>query len=114
MSPLGKYSQSVAAVVAILLIVSAIAHRFVAGVGDEWLDGLAQVAIGAVFGASAATAVNGGAIKAAHRRLDLVGAPPGAVVYQDHPEQQPTIVVAPPPSAAHPANPESAGEGPSL
>lgn len=86
MSPLGKYSQSVAAVVAVLVVASAIAMRFL-GEGDPWLESLAALALGAIFGASAATAVNGQAINAAHRRLDLISAPPGQAL-QDHPEDQ--------------------------
>lgn len=86
MSPLGKYSQQVAAIVAVLVILAAVAARFFVG-GDPWLEDLAMIAIGAVFGASAATAVNGGAIKAAHRRLDLISAPPGQI-YEDHPDEQ--------------------------
>lgn len=73
--PLGRYSESVAAVVALLVIAAAIAARFV-GKSDNFLDSLALIAIGAVFGATAATHVNGGKIEAAHRRLDIIAAPP--------------------------------------
>jgi hypothetical protein len=79
--PLGKYSQAVAAVLATIIIVAAIGVRIVgAFVGNipptPFLDNIALIAMGAVFGASAATAVNGNAIQAAHRRLDEIAAPP--------------------------------------
>lgn len=79
--PLGRYSQAVAAVLATIIIVSAIAVRvigvFVGNIAPTpFLDNLALIAMGAVFGASAATSVNGGAIQAAHRRLDEIAAPP--------------------------------------
>jgi hypothetical protein len=75
--PLGKYSQSVAAVVAIGVIAAAIALRFM-GISDPFIDNIALIAIGAVFGAAASTSVNGGAIAAAHRRLDEIAAPPAS------------------------------------
>lgn len=79
--PLGKYSQAVAAILATVIIVSAIALRIIAAITgvpipSPFLDNLALIAMGAVFGASAATAVNGNAIQAAHRRLDEIAAPP--------------------------------------
>lgn len=79
--PLGKYSQIVAAVLATFIIVAAVTVRLinvVTGVGIEspFLDNLALIAMGAVFGAAASTSVNGGAIQAAHRRLDEIAAPP--------------------------------------
>ncbi len=79
--PLGKYSQAVAAVLATIIVISAIAVRVITaltghGLPTPFLDNLALIAMGAVFGASAATAVNGNAINAAHRRLDEIAAPP--------------------------------------
>jgi len=73
--PLGKYSQAVAAVVAIGVIAAAIVLRFI-GQSDPFIDNIALIAIGAVFGAAASTSVNGNSIQSAHRRLDLIAAPP--------------------------------------
>ena len=91
--PLGKYSQMVAAGLATFIIVAAVTVRILAqftGVHIEspFLDNLALIAMGAVFGAAASTSVNGNKIEAAHRRLDLVSAPP-ADALQAHPENQP-------------------------
>jgi hypothetical protein len=79
--PLGKHSQLVAAVVALAIILAQIsvwtAQAFGLAVAPP--TGLEQafyVAIGAVFGAAATTAVNGQTIEAAHRRLDRIAAPP--------------------------------------
>lgn len=90
--PLGKYSQTVAAVLATVIIVAAIAVRvvgaFVGGIPPTpFLDNLALIAMGAVFGAAASTAVNGTKIESAHRRLDLIAAPPAGVL-ERHPEEQ--------------------------
>jgi hypothetical protein len=73
--PLGKYSQSVAATVAVSVIAAAILARFV-GEADSFIDNMALIAMGAVFGAAASTAVNGDKVEAAHRRLDIIAAPP--------------------------------------
>lgn len=91
--PLGKYSQAVASVLATFIIVSAVAVRIITqftgiGIDTPFLDNLALIAMGAVFGAAASTSVNGNKIEAAHRRLDLVSAPP-ADWMQAHPESQP-------------------------
>lgn len=79
MNPLGKYSQLVAAAVAIATIGAAIAmHGF--GVADGFVDTLAGIAFGAIFGASASAAVTNGALgrdlRALHERLDSTGSPP--------------------------------------
>lgn len=79
--PLGKYSQIVAAVLASFIIISAVATRIIGAftgvlIATPFLDNLALIAMGAVFGAAASTAVNGNAIQAAHRRLDEIAAPP--------------------------------------
>lgn len=72
--PLGKYSQQVAAVVAIGVIFAAILMRFL-HLADPFIDNIALIAVGAVFGAAASTSVNGAKIEAAHRRLDIIAAP---------------------------------------
>jgi hypothetical protein len=73
--PLGKYSQQVAALVAVGVIASAIGLRFV-GTADPFIDNIALIAVGAVFGAAASTSVNGQKLEAAHKRLDIISAPP--------------------------------------
>lgn len=90
--PLGKYSQIVAAGLASLIIIAAISVRIIgAFVGTvpatPFLDNLALIAMGAVFGAAASTSVNGSKIEAAHSRLDLIAAPPAGIV-ERHPEEQ--------------------------
>lgn len=90
--PLGKYSQAVAALLATVIILTALAVRiigaFIGGLPDTtFLDNLALIAMGAVFGAAASTAVNGGKIEAAHRRLDLIAAPSAGII-ERHPEEQ--------------------------
>lgn len=94
--PLGKYSQIVAAVLATVIILAAIATRIIAAftgvlIQTPFLDNLALIAMGAVFGAAASTSVNGQKIEAAHRRLDLISAPPGDAL-QTHPESQPPVL----------------------
>lgn len=90
--PLGKYSQIVAAVLATFIIVAAISVRIIAAftgvlLQTPFLDNLALIAMGAVFGAAASTSVNGYKVEAAHRRLDLISAPPADLV-EKHPELQ--------------------------
>lgn len=76
MNPLGKYSQVVAAAVAIATIFAAIGMHGL-GVADAFVDTLAGIAFGAIFGASASAAVTNGALgrdlKALHERFDSVG-----------------------------------------
>lgn len=77
-SPLGRYSDAVAAIVAVLIVVSAIlAHLQLVAVADTaWLDTSAGLAIGVILGQRATT--NGAAkvAAAAHKRLDEIHAPP--------------------------------------
>lgn len=73
-SPLGKYSDIVAAIVAVMLVLAALAaHTGVASVADSaWLDTSAGLAIGVVLGQRVTT--NGAAkvAQAAHDRLDVL------------------------------------------
>lgn len=72
----------VAAVLATFIIVAAVVLRIIVAITGNinlafpFVDNLALIAMGAVFGAAASTSVNGGAIQAAHRRLDEIAAPP--------------------------------------
>jgi hypothetical protein len=72
--PLGKYSQQVAALVAIGVIGASISMRFI-GISDSFIDNISLIAVGAVFGAAASTSVNGAKLEAAHKRLDIISAP---------------------------------------
>lgn len=86
--PLGKYSQVVAALIAIGTIGTAlIMHAAIVILGlsvpegrTAFVDNAALIALGAVFGAVAA--VNGvkPSITAAHKRLDSIHAPPAEAV----------------------------------
>lgn len=96
MGPLGKYSQTVAAILASIIIVAAVTVKVVQGItGDSiatpFLDNLALIAMGAVFGAAASTSVNGHTIEAAHRRLDTIAAPPAG--YLEAAQHSPTTGV---------------------
>ena len=77
-SPLGKYSQVVAAIVAVATIGAALVIHAMGG-GDTFVDSLALIAIGAIFGASASTAATNGSLgrqlAALHARLDAAGVP---------------------------------------
>jgi len=80
-SPLGKYGELVAAIVAILLVVAWLGAEFAAAIGfasppDAAVASAAALAIGVILGQRATT--NGAAkiAAAAHKRLDAIGAPP--------------------------------------
>ena len=83
-SPLGKYAAPVAALSALGIIGAWIAVEIAAALSGgtiaapAGLKEVALIAIGAVFGS--AVAVNGykAPLTAAHKRLDLIGAPPAA------------------------------------
>jgi hypothetical protein len=91
-SPLGKYAQGIAALVSIMAIGGAIALHAV-GQADPFVDSIALLAVGAIFGASAA--VNGTKeplrvaqvlAEDAAKRLDALGAAPTPLrrYEQDH------------------------------
>lgn len=90
MSPLGRYSQEVAAGLAVFIVVAWILSTIGAGAGmipsePPGLRDVAMIAVGAVFGAAAA--VNGvkGDINAANRRLDAINAPAAASTERSEP-----------------------------
>jgi hypothetical protein len=78
-SPLGKYSQMVAAIVAIGVIGVDVGLRVAGVTPDGFMDNLAFAAFGAIFGASATTALTNGTVgrdlAALHARLDSLGVP---------------------------------------
>lgn len=73
-SPLGQYAQIVAAVVSVTTIGTALISRPL-GFSDPFIDNVALIAVGAIFGSFAT--VNGikPDIRAAHKRLDKIHAP---------------------------------------
>lgn len=82
-SPLGKYAQIVAAITAIAVITAYLIGVLFNLPGGDNLKDFALIALGAVFGSSAAT--NGwkaavtdtrNQLAAVHRRLDADGKPP--------------------------------------
>jgi len=81
MSPLGKYQQFAATLLAMFIIATAaVSHIFNLTADTTFIDAVAFVAIGAVYGQQ--SAANGYAAKAiaANSRLDAIGAPSAAVV----------------------------------
>ena len=87
-SPLGKYGQLVAAIIATLIIVAWVVAEMLYGLDilarqPAGLKESALIALGAVFGAAAT--VNGvkSDIAGAHSRLDRLGAPSASAVYDD-------------------------------
>lgn len=74
-SPLGKYAQVVAAGVSIVAVGTALLSRPLA-FADPFIDNIALICVGAIFGSFAT--VNGlkQPVEAAHVRLDALGAPP--------------------------------------
>lgn len=84
-SPLGRYSDVVAAIVALALIFGAMLQHLLPGfTGDTaWIDNGALLAIGVVLGQRATT--NGAAkiAAAAHLRLDAIHAPPAEAAAVD-------------------------------
>lgn len=94
-SPLGRFSAIVAAVVALGLITAAVLYRLLYREGDDWLDGAAMIALGVVLASpvayaagtrtgetNAAAKINGLAtqVQAANLRLDATPGAPSASV----------------------------------
>lgn len=59
LGPLGKYSQSVAALVAVGVIAAAVALRLLGMTPDPFIDNIALIAMGAIFGAAASASASG-------------------------------------------------------
>jgi len=79
LSPLGKYQQFAATLLAMFIIATAaVAHILALTADTTFIDAVAFVAIGAVYGQQSAS--NGYAAKAiaANDRLDAIGAPSAA------------------------------------
>lgn len=78
-SPFGKYAQLVATITALAIVGFALVMHAI-GQGDTaWVDNLAFIAVGAIFGAGASTAATNGSLgtklTALHARLDAAGIP---------------------------------------
>lgn len=74
-SPLGKYTELAATIIAIMVIASTIASHLLQLAGTQFIDDLALLAMGAIFGAKSAANGYAGAAMAANLRLDAIGAP---------------------------------------
>lgn len=82
-NPLGQYGDTVAAFLAVIIVAAAIASHLVPGLApDSFLDNVALLVAGVIFGTSAGK--NGTAVvaqaalsaaTAAHTRLDAISAP---------------------------------------
>lgn len=84
-SPLGRYSALVASVISIIIVVATAAIHVIAfaqnrsSAGDPWLDNAALLIVGLVLGVGAIGGTAQTALqdaKAAHARLDALGAAP--------------------------------------
>ena len=69
--PLGKYSQVVAAILAVLIVGSAIVLHAL-NQADSFVDNIALIAVGAVFGAAASTAVSNSRVNGLNAKVDQV------------------------------------------
>lgn len=78
-SPLGKYSQQVAVLVVILVILGYLIAVLLDLPNADDLLPFATLALGAVFGSAAATNGVKSEIRAANVRLDAVHAPPAPI-----------------------------------
>ena len=76
-SPLGKYQQFAATLLALFVIAAAaLSHILGLTTDHTFMDAVAFVAIGAVYGQQSATNGYAAMAEAAHTRLDAIGAPP--------------------------------------
>lgn len=76
-APLGKYQELVTAVVTAFVIIAAVGAHMIGFTHDfTFLDALALLGAGALYGKTSAANGYAGIALAAHRRLDLIGAPP--------------------------------------
>lgn len=77
MSPLGRYSDIITALVTAFLVVSAVlAHVFATTNDVTFLDAAATLGLGALYGKQSAANGYAQEARAAHRRLDAINAPP--------------------------------------
>lgn len=80
-NPFGRYSELLTtAITALIIVVALLVHVIPAlsGIDSQFIDAAAWIALGAIFGK--VSAANGYAQMAqqAHKRLDLIGAPPAS------------------------------------
>lgn len=77
--PYGKYTELLTATVAFVVILAAVANNLltipVLSHQTGLIDNMAWLAFGAMFGTRAAVNGYAGQVVAAHKRLDLIGAP---------------------------------------
>lgn len=78
-SPLGRYGELAATAIALGLVFAALlAHLFpgLSGGDTSWLDNAALLVLGVVLGQRQTTNGSAKIAEAAHKRLDLIAAPP--------------------------------------
>ena len=76
-TPFGKYSDILTTAIAAFVIIAAVVFHAVGVVGDTtFLDAAAWISLGAMFGKVSAANGYAAQAKAAHKRLDAIGAPP--------------------------------------
>lgn len=81
MSPLGKYAEAGAFLISLGVIAAAIVAHML-GSPSTFLDNMALIAIGAVFGRASSgpvveqAAKTNGQVQALHKRMDAAGVPP--------------------------------------
>jgi hypothetical protein len=81
LSPLGKYQQFAATLLAMFIIATAaVSHILNLTADTTFIDAVAFVAIGAVYGQQSASNGYAKIATAANDRLDAIGAPSAAVV----------------------------------
>lgn len=75
-SPLGRYSEVVTALLTIFLVVAAVAGHLFSSADLTFIDAAALLALGATYGKMSAANGYAKETRAAHRRLDIIHAPP--------------------------------------
>lgn len=77
MSPLGRYSEIVTALVTAFLIVAAVVTHATGVTTDlTFIDAAAMMGLGALYGKQSAANGYAKEARAAHKRLDAINAPP--------------------------------------
>jgi hypothetical protein len=77
-TPFGKYADLLTTLVAAFLVVAAVLQHALVGPGGDYtfIDAAALLAVGQLYGKQAASNGYAKEARAAHRRLDSIGAPP--------------------------------------
>ena len=76
MTPLGRYTEIAALIIALGVVAAAVVAHLVGVPDTSFVDDVALICVGAIFGAKSAANGYAASVVAAHHRLDAVGAPP--------------------------------------